>query len=170
MTTEKDEVSELTADIFALEKQRAEIDRRIREVRNAKRKDAISQIRNLIYTFDVTESELLGLLHRRSSVNSPKYRDPSTGKTWTGQGKPPNWIKDVADRSAYLIESLEQSEDETAPNHDAPKDNAASSGRAENVGLDHRARLNVPLHAPQSATVEPSRPTLTLRKEGIGIR
>ena len=26
------------------------------------------------------------------SVGVPKYRDPDTGKTWTGRGKPPAWI------------------------------------------------------------------------------
>lgn len=35
----------------------------------------------------------------------PKYRDPATGKTWTGNGKPPAWIAGAADRSAFLIES-----------------------------------------------------------------
>jgi len=35
----------------------------------------------------------------------PKYRDPATGKTWTGRGKPPTWIAGVADRSRFLIEA-----------------------------------------------------------------
>lgn len=33
-----------------------------------------------------------------------KYRDPATGKEWTGRGKPPNWIKDAPDRDAFLID------------------------------------------------------------------
>jgi DNA-binding protein H-NS len=35
----------------------------------------------------------------------PKYRDAATGKTWTGRGKPPNWIAGVKDRDAYLIDA-----------------------------------------------------------------
>jgi DNA-binding protein H-NS len=35
----------------------------------------------------------------------PKYRDAATGKTWTGRGKPPNWIAGAKDRDAYLIEA-----------------------------------------------------------------
>ena len=31
------------------------------------------------------------------------YRDPKSGKTWTGRGKPPNWIAKAKDRSAFLI-------------------------------------------------------------------
>jgi DNA-binding protein H-NS len=34
---------------------------------------------------------------------TPKYRDPASGKTWTGHGKPPNWIVGIADRSGFLI-------------------------------------------------------------------
>jgi len=32
----------------------------------------------------------------------PKYRDPATGKTWSGQGKAPLWIANQ-DRSRFLI-------------------------------------------------------------------
>ena len=33
-----------------------------------------------------------------------KYRDPKSGKTWTGRGKPPTWIAGVKNRDAYLID------------------------------------------------------------------
>ena len=29
----------------------------------------------------------------KKGKHPPKYRDPVTGKTWSGYGKPPNWIK-----------------------------------------------------------------------------
>jgi DNA-binding protein H-NS len=32
----------------------------------------------------------------------PKYRDPVTGKTWTGRGKPPNWMP-KENREQFLI-------------------------------------------------------------------
>ncbi|WP_304794464.1 H-NS histone family protein [Lacisediminimonas sp.] len=32
----------------------------------------------------------------------PKYRNPATGDTWTGRGKPPRWIAGK-DREQYLI-------------------------------------------------------------------
>lgn len=34
---------------------------------------------------------------------APKYRNPETGATWSGRGKAPLWIKDVEDRTPYLI-------------------------------------------------------------------
>jgi DNA-binding protein H-NS len=36
-------------------------------------------------------------------VGAPKYRDPATGATWTGRGKPPNWINGK-DRDSMLID------------------------------------------------------------------
>jgi hypothetical protein len=38
-----------------------------------------------------------------ASTGVPKYRDPKTGKTWTGRGKPPTWIAGAKNRDAYLI-------------------------------------------------------------------
>ena len=32
-----------------------------------------------------------------------RYQDPATGKTWTGRGKPPNWIAGAKDRAAFEI-------------------------------------------------------------------
>ena len=33
-----------------------------------------------------------------------KYADPKTGATWTGRGRAPVWIRDVKDRSKFLID------------------------------------------------------------------
>lgn len=33
----------------------------------------------------------------------PKYRNPHTGQTWSGRGKPPNWIAVCKDWSRFLI-------------------------------------------------------------------
>jgi DNA-binding protein H-NS len=33
-----------------------------------------------------------------------KYRNPKTGATWSGWARPPEWIKDVKDRSKFLID------------------------------------------------------------------
>ncbi|MGE8454289.1 MAG: H-NS family nucleoid-associated regulatory protein [Pseudomonadales bacterium] len=38
----------------------------------------------------------------KGSVGAPKYRDPATGATWTGRGKPPNWINGKV-RESFLI-------------------------------------------------------------------
>lgn len=35
---------------------------------------------------------------------APKYADPKSGATWSGRGRAPAWIKDVKDRSRFLID------------------------------------------------------------------
>lgn len=39
----------------------------------------------------------------RGSIGVAMYRDPTSGKTWTGRGKPPAWIAGAADRAPFLI-------------------------------------------------------------------
>ena len=88
--------------------------------RKAELDQALSQIRDLMQQYDLTVDDLKGLFTKRrgrSAATStasaakgvPKYRDPETGRTWTGQGKPPNWIKDARDRDVYLIEGAGKS-------------------------------------------------------------
>lgn len=36
-------------------------------------------------------------------AGEPKYRDPKTGKTWTGNGKAPGWIAGAKNRDKFLI-------------------------------------------------------------------
>jgi DNA-binding protein H-NS len=38
-----------------------------------------------------------------------KYLNPKTGETWSGHARPPAWIKDVKDRSKFLIAQDETS-------------------------------------------------------------
>jgi hypothetical protein len=38
-----------------------------------------------------------------------KYRNPKTGETWSGWARPPAWIKDVKDRSKFLIDASGES-------------------------------------------------------------
>ncbi len=44
---------------------------------------------------------------KRTTVSKPKYRNPETGATWTGHGKPPNWLKEAEakgkKRESFLI-------------------------------------------------------------------
>ncbi|WP_080750666.1 H-NS family nucleoid-associated regulatory protein [Comamonas testosteroni] len=99
MTATKSSYKELLA-------QRAELEQQIAAARKAELAGAVQEIRKLIDAFGLTESDIFSATkHKRSSAGSPvapKYRDPSTGQTWTGRGKPPTWIKDK-DRSLFEI-------------------------------------------------------------------
>jgi len=39
-----------------------------------------------------------------------KYRNPKTGETWSGWARPPLWIKDVKDRTKFLIDGHSDSQ------------------------------------------------------------
>lgn len=40
---------------------------------------------------------------KKKSVLPDKYRNPKTGETWSGWARAPEWIRDVKDRSKFLI-------------------------------------------------------------------
>ena len=81
----------------------------------------IGRIRTAIAHYGLSADDLFGAAAGRKAkaVASPlaaagatstgvaKYRDPASGKTWTGRGKPPNWIAGVADRSKFLIDGAD---------------------------------------------------------------
>jgi DNA-binding protein H-NS len=72
------------------------------------RAKAIEDIRQLVKVYEIKADELgypvpapaprrerkPDKRRDRSPKGEPKYRDPDTQQTWTGAGKPPNWIKD----------------------------------------------------------------------------
>lgn len=68
--------------------------------RKGERMHAITAVKELIKTHDLTASDLgfsgKGAGKRavgdKRNVVAPKYQDPDSGKTWTGRGKSPSWL------------------------------------------------------------------------------
>lgn len=96
----------------ALRKQIEDLTKRAEDARKAEIRQLVGDIRRQIQEFGLTPDDLFGGAARKQrsrparavgSTNPPKYRDPETGKTWTGIGKPPLWIAGK-DRSGYLID------------------------------------------------------------------
>jgi DNA-binding protein H-NS len=56
-------------------------------------------------TFLIPDSAVVATKKAASQSKAGKtlYRDPETGKTWSGHGRAPAWIADAKDRSAFLI-------------------------------------------------------------------
>lgn len=66
----------------------------------------IAQIKDQIAEYGITAEEL-GLVSKRTRKTQPgglppKYRDPKTGKTWSGRGRTPGWIGKRRER--FLIQ------------------------------------------------------------------
>jgi len=95
------------ADIAELLAQKEAIEKQIEELRKSERLGAIARVKSLIADFGLTVDEIFGRKAGRAAKGAggkgvPKYRDPATGKTWTGHGRPPGWL-DGKNRDDFLI-------------------------------------------------------------------
>lgn len=76
--------------------QKEAIEQQIKALRKSERQDAIAKVREIIAEFDLSADEVFtktikGTKSTRGKV-APKYRDPISGKTWTGRGRSPRWL------------------------------------------------------------------------------
>ena len=83
-----------------LEQKRA-LDSMIAKAQREERADAIATIRELVLNFSLTEKDVFSP-KKSSQLALAKFRDPLTGSTWSGRGKPPRWIADK-DRASFAI-------------------------------------------------------------------
>jgi DNA-binding protein H-NS len=114
----------------ALEEELARITRELEHVKAEERAEAKAQILHLIETFEFTGFEL-GLIKTQQipakkakksektfgaktipikQAIPPKYRDPETGKTWSGRGHQPGWM--TGNRDDYLIDKSQAATEE----------------------------------------------------------
>lgn len=92
-----------------LTKLRADIDAHLQSLRSVAREEATKQVQALVKTYDLQPEEIFKypkqrVKHGATGKVPPKYRDPSTGQTWTGRGKAPAWIAGQ-EREKFLIAS-----------------------------------------------------------------
>jgi len=98
----------------------AKLEKEAAALREAETTKVVAQIKESIATFGLTVEHLFGRGAKvlkaaagkalgggkaaRKGAGVPKYRDPKTGKTWTGFGKAPGWIATVRNRDKFLID------------------------------------------------------------------
>ena len=82
--------------------QKAALDAQIATAQAEAKAKAVTEARALIQEHGLTAADVFPQGKPKGSVGAPKYRDPATGATWTGRGKPPNWINGK-DRGQFLI-------------------------------------------------------------------
>ena len=83
---------------------KAELEAQIAQAQAEAKAQAVAQARALIAEHGLTSADVFPAQGKKAkgSVGAPKYRDPATGATWTGRGKPPNWINGK-DRDQFLV-------------------------------------------------------------------
>lgn len=91
--------------------QREELDKAIAQAKALETSNAISQAKTIIADFGLKVDDVFPTQRtpekaaRKSGKKvEAKYRDASTGLSWTGRGKEPRWIAGK-DRTQFLIES-----------------------------------------------------------------
>lgn len=100
--------NETAVSVEEMEKQIAELVKKVSETRASEHKRAIQEILASMVKHNVTLEELqaASTKTKRSSTAGikipPKYRNPATGETWTGRGRAPVWMKD-RDKAEFLI-------------------------------------------------------------------
>lgn len=124
--------------LAAIRKQIAELQKKADAIAKAEARAAAQTVRELIARHNLTADDV-GLSGapgkpkaqavKARALGVPKYRDPATGKTWTGTGKPPGWIAKARDRSKFLIAS-EAASQETASAATKPKARAPKAVRS----------------------------------------
>jgi len=84
--------------------QKAALEAQIATAQAEHKAEGIAAARALIQEHSLTAADVFPAKGKKpkGSVGAPKYRDPATGATWTGRGKPPNWINGK-DRAPFLI-------------------------------------------------------------------
>lgn len=75
--------------------------------RRAEAKDAIAKIREMVSTYEIRPEDIFGNIagrkvRARSDIAST-YRD-ETGRTWSGRGPRPKWIRDALAQGKKLDE------------------------------------------------------------------
>ncbi|AOR70317.1 histidinol phosphate phosphatase [Burkholderia stabilis] len=84
----------------------AELDEEIERARARERIDAIEKVHSLMDTYAIKHRDLVGRNGRRGAymvkVLPARYRDPVSGKEWSGRGNAPLWIRGK-DRRQFVI-------------------------------------------------------------------
>ena len=93
--------------------QRHALDAQINEIHKTEKANAVASIKSLIAEFDLTKEDIFGgsrATQSRTNTQKPKvqakFRDPATGKEWSGRGLAPKWIAGK-DREAFRIAAAE---------------------------------------------------------------
>jgi DNA-binding protein H-NS len=78
--------------------QKEALEREIEKTRNKNRDDAITKVRALMDEYGLTVADLSvrrspKLRNGKGNKVAPKFRDASTGDTWSGRGLQPKWLK-----------------------------------------------------------------------------
>lgn len=117
-----------TASTYAqLRKEIEAMEKKAEEAKKAEVKEAIGKVRAIVKLYELTPHDcgFFGWVKtepKRAAIpTQPRYQDPATGRTWTGHGKPPNWIRQSGKpKEDFLIAGGRDSTPATSSKRAAP--------------------------------------------------
>ena len=93
-----------------LQAQIQELQAQAEQLHRSERAGAIQQVKELMDSHGLTIEDLQGKAPKTrasSGAVAAKYRDPASGKTWSGRGRTPVWLTDAEaagqSRDTFLI-------------------------------------------------------------------
>lgn len=88
------DINTLISQLETLQNQQRQIEKQLAEARQAEKLQAVQRIRALMAEFNLTIGDLRisPKAERKTRTVPAKYRDPATGKTWSGRGIKPKWF------------------------------------------------------------------------------
>jgi DNA-binding protein H-NS len=90
------------SEVQQIQKQIADLQARAALLIMEGRDDAIAQIKTMLADYSIGATDLGLVVKAPPRIRAPKYRNPESGATWTGQGVPPKWIEGK-DREVFRI-------------------------------------------------------------------
>jgi DNA-binding protein H-NS len=102
------EGQQMTASLSELIEQKEALERQIRHAQENARAEALAKARALMSEHGLTLADLT-LPPSRKGMNAgakvaPKYRDPTSGATWSGRGLKPRWLTSALEAGRSLEE------------------------------------------------------------------
>jgi DNA-binding protein H-NS len=90
--------------------QQAAIARQIEELKKGSKQQAIAEVQALMREHGLTVTDLAATPKRSAGADStragkkvePKFRDPTSGQTWTGRGLKPTWLRQAVEAGKDL--------------------------------------------------------------------
>lgn len=81
-----------------------DLKQKAQEARKQELSGAIAEIKRLMAEFGITLEDLGGKAGKSKSRGSvaAKYRDPVSGKTWSGRGRRPGWVVELENQGKSL--------------------------------------------------------------------
>lgn len=85
---------------------REKLDEQIAAIEAERKQEAIAQVQALVSQAGLTVEDVFGhggkKVKRHNAPAPIKYRHPD-GRTWTGVGRKPAWIKDASDLETFAV-------------------------------------------------------------------